>query len=132
MLVRADVTLSETAPDTAQGCTPWPVCPAEYEGDLWDTEVTIPGPQYDCTVLNINDMPGTTESMWECNNLNPPTNLPCWRIVADPTACSAASHLALQIVGGGTAPAAETLQAYCQAMCMFDRQFGDCAEPKPQ
>ena len=78
------------------------------DGTLADVDPNTPGPQYDCSVSDVQNYGKANQQetiLPECNNLTTPassTNVPCWAIETDPM-CSAGQHLTLKIERGGTA-----------------------------
>ncbi|HET9988767.1 MAG TPA: hypothetical protein VFQ65_09605, partial [Kofleriaceae bacterium] len=78
------------------------------DGTLADVDPNTPGPQYDCSVSDVQNYGKANQQetiLPECNNLTTPassTNEPCWAIETDPM-CSAGQHLTLKIERGSTA-----------------------------
>ena len=87
---------------------------------LADVDQTMPGPQYDCSVSDVQNygQANQTENVLpQCNGSGPDytdsSNKPCWSIQTDTMNCTAAPNLTLKIVRD-QAPAPDThVISYC-------------------
>lgn len=92
------------------------------DGKLADVDPNTPGPQYDCSVSDVDNYGAANQTetvLPECNNLTPgqeasSTNTPCWAIETDTANCTGGDHLTLKIERGSTTPGDKThVVSYC-------------------
>ncbi|HVV84254.1 MAG TPA: vWA domain-containing protein [Kofleriaceae bacterium] len=88
------------------------------ERALLDVDPVTPGPQYQCSVMDVVDPDGADRRetvVPACTDTAGAA--PCWRIAPDPERCPAVpDQLAIEVVRGGTAPPVGThVEAQCLA-----------------
>jgi hypothetical protein len=72
-----------------------------FAGQLLDVDPGKAGPQYDCTVDEVDGQtPAPGRSVPACNRDDASaTNQPCWHLAADAASCPKADHMLLRIEG---------------------------------
>jgi len=124
-LIEVEAAMTRTS-GIDRGCVQPDSCArVDYAGYL-DLDLTLPGQQYDCEVIDVQHAGlanETTLLLPMCDNLAAPSqsaNQPCWAVVVDVASCqSPGEHLAIEIERPAPAPPDTVVRARCTALCSY-------------